>query len=155
MSRSQELYNRLDKKWREVVPVKNGKQVTNWIWIMVGILQSQSSNLSKIANSLPLATKAESRVTVIRRGWSNPQVRVGQFYKKILEQVLSGWSAVEAYLILDGVTVFGGRWQILRVAWQQGGRAIPMGWTLVQGEGLVKVTRLQGLLEKVQKFLKK
>jgi len=155
MSSSQELYNRLDKKLREVVPVKNGKQVTNWIWIIVGILQSQSSNLSKIANYLPLATKAESRVTLIRRWLSNPQVKVWQFYKKILEQVLSGWSAVEAYMILDGVTVFGGRWQILRVSLQHGCRAIPIGWTLVQGEGLVKVTRLQGMLEKVQKFLKK
>ena len=155
MSSSQELYNRLDKKLREAVPVKNGKQVTNWIWIIVGILQSQSSHLSKIANCLPMETKAESRVTLIRRWLSNPQVKVWQFYKKILEQVLSGWSAVEAYLILDGVTVFGGRWQILRVSLQHGCRAIPIAWTLVEGEGLVKVTRLKDMLEKVQKFLKK
>ena len=155
MSSSQELYNRLDKKLREAVPVKNGKQVTNWIWIIVGILQSQSSHLSKIANCLPMETKAGSRVTLIRRWLSNPQVKVWQFYKKILEQVLSGWSAVEAYLILDGVTVFGGRWQILRVSLQHGCRAIPIAWTLVEGEGLVKVTRLKDMLEKVQKFLKK
>ena len=155
MSSSQELYNRLNKKLRELVHVKNGKQVTNWIWIIVGILQSQSSNLSQIANCLPMETKAESRVTLIRRWLMNPHVQVWKFYKKILEHVLSGWSAVDAYLILDGVMVFGDHWQIFRVSLQHGWRAIPIAWTIVEGKGLVKVTRLKSMLEKVQKFLKK
>ena len=98
MSSSKELYNRLNEKLRELIHVKNGKQVTNWIWIIVGILQSQSSNLSQIANCLPMETKAESRVTLIRRWLMNPQVKVWAFYKKILEHVLSGWSAVDALL---------------------------------------------------------
>jgi hypothetical protein len=72
MSSSQELYNRLDEKLRELVHVKNGKQMTNWIWIIVGILQSQSSNLSQIANCLPMKTKAESRVTLVQRWLMNP-----------------------------------------------------------------------------------
>ena len=131
MSSSQELYNRLDEKLRELVPVKNGKQVTNWIWIIVGILQSQSSNLSQIANYLPLDTQAESRVTLIRRWLMNPQIKVWLFYKKILEHVLSGWSAVEVHIILDGVMVFGDRWQIFRVSLQHGCRAIPLAWTIV------------------------
>lgn len=155
MSSSQELYNRLNTKLRELVPVKNGKQVTNWLWIIVGILQSQSLNLSQIANYLPMETKAESRVTLIRRWLMNPQVKVWLFYKQILEQVLSNWSAVDAYLILDGVMVFGDRWQIFRVSLQHGGRAIPIAWTIVEGKGLVKVTKLKGMLEKVGKFLKK
>lgn len=153
MSSSQELYNRLNEKLRELVPVKNGKQVTNWSWIIVGVLQSQSPSLSKIANSLPLETQAASRVTLIRRWLMNPQVKVWMFYKKILEHVLSDWSAVEAYIILDGVMVFGGRWQIFRVSLQHGCRAIPLAWTIVEGKGLVKVTRLKRMLEKVQKFL--
>ena len=41
MSSSQELYNRLDEKLRALVQVKNRKQVTNWIWVIVGILQSE------------------------------------------------------------------------------------------------------------------
>ena len=126
MSSSQELYNRLDEKLRALVPVKNRKQVTNWIWIIVGILQSQSCNLSQIANYLPLETKAESRVTLIRRWLRNPQVQVWQFYKEVLAHVLSGWSDVEACLILDGVMIFGDRWQIFRVSLRHGCRAIPI-----------------------------
>jgi hypothetical protein len=155
MSSSQELYNRLNQKLRELVQVRNGKQVTNWIWIVVGVLQSQSPNLSKIANCLPMETQAASRVTLIRRWLMNPHVKVWMFYKKILEHVLAGWSAVEAYLILDGVMVFGDRWQIFRVSLQHGCRAIPIAWTIVEGEGLVKVTKLKSMLEKVDKFLKK
>jgi hypothetical protein len=155
MSSSQELYNRLSEKMRELVQVKNRKQVTNWIWVIVGVLQSQSSNLSQIANYLPMETQAESRVTLIRRWLMNPQVKVWQFYKKVLEHVLSGWSEVEAYIILDGVMVFGDRWQIFRVSLQHGGRAIPLAWTLVPGGGLVKVTKLKSMLEKVQRLLKK
>jgi len=155
MSSSQELYNRLNEKLSELVHVKNRKQVTNWIWIIVGVLQSQSSNLSQIANYLPMKTKAESRVTLVRRWLMNPHVKVWRFYKKVLEQVLSGWSAVETYIILDGVMVFGDRWQIFRVSLQHGCRAIPLAWTIVEGKGLVKVTKLKSMLEKVQRFLKK
>ena len=155
MSSSQELYNRLNEKLRELVHVKNRKQVTNWIWIIVGVLQSRSSNLSQIANFLPMETKAESRVTLIRRWLMNSHVKVWMFYKKILEHVLSGWSAVDAYIILDGVMVFGDRWQIFRVSLQHGCRAVPIAWIIVEGKGLVKVAKLKSLLEKVQRFLKK
>jgi hypothetical protein len=155
MSSSQELYNRLNEKLRALVHVKNRKRVTNWIWIIVGIMQSQSCNLSQIANYLPLETKAESRVTMIRRWLSNSQVNVWQFYKKVLEHVLSGWSEVEAYLILDGVMIFGDRWQIFRVSLRHGCRAIPIAWTIVEGKGLVQVHKLKTMLEKVQRFMKR
>jgi len=155
MSSSQELYNRLDEKLRERVHVKNRKQVTNWIWVIVGILESESCNLSKIANCLPMETKAESRVTLIRRWLGNSQVKVWPFYKKVLEHVFSGWSSVEVYLVLDGVMVFGDRWQIFRVSLRHGCRAIPIAWTIVEGNGLVKVNKLKSMLEKVQRFMKR
>jgi Transposase DDE domain len=155
MSSSQELYNRLSEKLRELVPVKNRKQVINWIWVIVGVLQSRSSNLSHIANYLPMQTKAESRVTLIRRWLMNPQVKGWQFYKQVLDHVLSGWSEVEAFIILDGVMVFGNRWQIFRVSLRHGCRAIPIAWTIVEGKGLVKVNKLKRMLEKVQRLMKR
>ena len=101
-----------------------------------------------------MGAKVESRVTLIRRWLMNPHVKVWAFYKKVLEHVLADWSEVEADIILDGVMVFGGRWQIFRVSLRHGCRAIPLAWTIVEGEGLVKVARLQGMLEKVKNFLK-
>jgi hypothetical protein len=155
MSSSQEVYNRLDEKLRELVQVKNRKQVSNWVGMIVGILQSQSANLSHIANCLPLETKAELRVTLIRRWLMNPQVKVWSFYKKVLKHGLSGWSEIEAYLILDGVMIFGDRWQIFRVSLRHGCRAVASAWTIVEGNGLVKVNKLKNMLEKVQRFLKR
>ena len=48
------------------------------------------------------------------------------FYKKVFEHVLADWSEVEADIILDGVLVFGGCWQIFRVSLQYGCRAMPL-----------------------------
>lgn len=153
MSSSRELYNQLSEKLRELVSVKNHKQVTNWIWIIVGILQSESCHLSQIGNSLPMNTKAESRVTLLRRWLMNPHVKVWRFYKKVLDHVFSGWTNVEATIVLDGVMLFGDRWQVFRVSLLHGGRAVPLAWTVVQGKGLVKVNKLKPMLEKVKRFL--
>lgn len=155
MSSSEELYNRLHEKLNELIIVKNHKQIRNWIWIIVGILQSESANLSQIANHLPMKTQAASRVTLIRRWLQNRQVRVWTFYKQVLEHVFAGWSAEAVTIILDGVMVFGDRWQIFRVSLLHGCRAIPLAWTLVKGKGLVKVGKLKRMLEKVQRFLSK
>ncbi|MEK7442251.1 MAG: transposase [Chloroflexota bacterium] len=154
MSSSQQLYNQLSEKLSELVKVKNCKQLENWIWIIVGVLQSQSSNLSQIANYLPMETEAESRLTLIRRWLMNPYIKVWIFYKAILKKVLSGLSATTAYIILDGVMVYGDRWQIFRVSLQHGCRAIPLAWVVVSGKGLVKVNKLRAMLEKVHNLLK-
>ena len=155
MSSSQELYNQLSEKLREMVSVKNSKQVINWVWIVVGILQSESSHLSEMANYLPMKTKSESRVTLLRRWLMNSHVKVWSFYKKVLEHVFAGWSNVTATIILDGVMLFGDRWQVFRVSLLHGNRAIPLAWTVVEGKGLVKVNKLKSMLEKVQRFLKR
>ena len=110
MSSSQELYNRLNEKLRELVHVKNGKQVTNWIWTVVGILQSESCHLSQIANNMPMKSKATSRVTLLRCWLMNSHVKVWSFYKKVLEQVFASWTSVSAIIILDGIMLFGDLW---------------------------------------------
>ena len=155
MSSSQELYNQLSETLRELVPVKNSKQVTNWIWVIVGMLQSESCHLSQIANYLPMKSKASSRITLLRRWLMNSHVQVWIFYKKVLEHVFAGWTNVSATIILDGVMLFGDHWQVFRVSLLHGNRAIPLAWTVVEGKGLVKVSKLKSMLEKVQRFLKK
>jgi len=154
MSSSQELYNQLSEKLRELVSVKNSKQITNWVWIVVGILQSESCHLSQIANNLPMKSKAASRITLLRRWLMNSHITVWSFYKKVLEHVFAGWSSVSVIIILDGVMLFGDRWQVFRVSLLHGSRAVPLAWTVVEGKGLVKVSKLKSMLEKVQRFLK-
>lgn len=154
MNSSQELYNRLNTILRACVPVSNSKQVTNWIWIIVGILQSHSMVLSHIATHLPMETQAESRVTLIRRWLKNLNIDVWTFYRAVLEVVFQEWQAVEAYVILDGVMVFGDRWQIFRLSLSHGCRAIPLGWVVLEGTGVTQVEKLETMLRRVAKFLR-
>jgi hypothetical protein len=60
-------------------------------------------------------------VTTLRRWLKNFRVDVWEFYRPVLEQALQGWQAVTAIVILDGVMVFGDRWQIFRLSLAHGG----------------------------------
>jgi len=154
MNSSQALYNRLNETLRPCLCVSNCKQVTNWIWIIVGILQAHSVALSQIANHLPMDTESESRVTLIRRWLKNGQIDVWTFYRAVLEHVLQAWHAIDAYVILDGVMVFGDHWQIFRLSLQHGCRAIPLGWVVLEGTGLTQVEKLETMLTQVAEFLR-
>jgi hypothetical protein len=35
---------------RDLAPVKNSEQITNWMWIVVGVMQSESCHFGEIAN---------------------------------------------------------------------------------------------------------
>jgi len=153
MSSSSELYNRLFRTIRPLVPVSNIKQLANWLWITVGILQADSIALSKIATYLPGPALAESRVATIRRWLMNFQVDVWSFYRPILEHALSGWQSAHAIVILDGVTVFNDRWQIFRLSLMHGRRAIPLVWMVLPTEGLTHAEILEGMLQRAADFL--
>ncbi|MCS6846488.1 MAG: hypothetical protein RMN52_02080 [Anaerolineae bacterium] len=53
--------------------------LTNWVWIIVGILQAQSIALSQIALHIPGNARVESRVMTIRRWLKNLRVDVWEF----------------------------------------------------------------------------
>jgi hypothetical protein len=153
MSSSLALYNRLFVTIRPLVCVSNLKQLANWLWITVGILQANSIALSKIATYLPATALAESRVTMIRRWLMNFRVDVWSFYRPILEHALQGWHAVHAIVILDGVTVFNDRWQIFRLSLAHGRRAIPLVWIVLPTEGLTQAETLEPMLQRAADFL--
>lgn len=153
MSSSLELYNRLFVTIEPLVSVSNIKQLTNWLWITVGILQANSVALSQIATYLPSSALAESRVAMMRRWLMNFRVDAWAFYRPILEHALQGWQAVHAIVILDGVTVFGDRWQIFRLSLAHGRRAIPLVWMVLPTEGLTQAQTLEPMLRRAAEFL--
>lgn len=154
MSNSQALYTRILSRVEPLVSVTNRKQLTNWVWIIVGIILNESIALSRIATAIPQEVASESRVTTIRRWLKNDKIDVWTFYEPILNVALTGWKAVNAEVILDGVSVFGDRMQIFRLSLRHGNRAIPLGWTVIAGKGLTQVEKLESLLSRVATFLK-
>jgi hypothetical protein len=154
MSSSHELYHRIIGILQSLVEVKNAKQLDNWVWIVVGIVQAKSIALSQIATHIPWEVEAESRVTTIRRWLMSPHIDVWALYRPVLAHVLQDWQAVEAVVILDGVMVFGDRLQIFRLSLRHGGRAIPLAWAVIPSKGLVQVERLETMLRRVAEFLR-
>jgi len=154
MSSSYELYNRIIGTLQPLVTVTNRKQLTNWIWIVVGILQAESIALSKIALHIPVGSAQEkSRITTIRRWLKNPKIDVWSFYEPLLQHILTGWDTVEAVVILDGVLVFGDRLQIFRLSLRLGNRAIPLAWTVLTGPGLTQAEKLEAMFRGVATLL--
>lgn len=154
MSSSHELYKRIICTLGPLVHVSNLKQLSNWVWISVGILQANSVNLGQIATHIPVGSRtAESRVATLRRWLKNPRIDVWEFYRPMLEHILDGWRGVEAVVILDGVQVFGDRLQIFRLSLRHGNRAIPLVWTVLPGKGLTHVETLDAMLTRVAAFL--
>ncbi|ABU56537.1 transposase [Roseiflexus castenholzii] len=153
MSACDELHSKMEEPIRPLVDVKHAHHLSNWLWIVCGILLSGSVALSKIALYLPLTAQAEGRIARIRRWLKNVYVDVWQFYRPLLEKVLQGWQAAEAAVILDGVMVFGDRLQIFRLSLRHGSRAIPLSWVVVPGKGLTSVERLRPLIQRAAEFL--
>lgn len=153
---SYELYDRLDAQLDALMrdTVNNVKQLTNLIWLVVAVLQGRTIALSQLATYLPGDGQAESRVTRIRRWLMNPQVDVWALYQPLLAHALRGWRTVCLYVIVDGTVVFGDRWQVFRLSLAHGNRAIPLGWVVVPGIGLVKAERLHTLFRQVADFLR-
>jgi hypothetical protein len=154
MSISEELYTRLEKVIKPLVDVDHAHHLSNWLWIVVGVLQSNSVALGQISVHLPMQTKAEARVTRVRRWLKNVKVNIWTFYRPILEHVLRGWQEQEAIVILDGLMVFGDRLQIFRLSLEHGCRAVPLGWVVLEGKGLTQVEKLETMLRQVAEFLR-
>ena len=135
--------------------VSNIKQLTNLIWLVVGVIDGQSIALSQLANLLPGEADAESRVTRIREWLKNPKVEVWALYQVLLRHVLRGqdWGNQTLSVMVDGTMVLGDRLQIFRLSLAHGNRAIPLAWVVVPGTGLVQAERLRPMFVQVAEFL--
>jgi DDE family transposase len=154
MGSSEQLYNRIVGRMESIIPYQDIRHLKNLLWIVVGIVQQESVHLSKIAQSIPGQTTAQSRVTKIRRWLMNEEIDVWQYYEPMLEQVLKSWKYSDITVIVDGVMVFGDRLQIFRLSLAHGCRAIPLIWRVIPGKGLTTVEALEPIFEKAAEFLR-
>jgi len=104
----------------------------NFVWLLVGLYQSRSVHLSKIAEKIPGLSCLPSRVRRIQRFLENRAVRVRDWYEPVTKSVLQRLGSGEVRLILDGSKVgFGHQLLLIAVAYRK--RAIPLAWTWVKG----------------------
>jgi Transposase DDE domain len=117
------------------------------------MIQSRSVQLPQIAQHLPFEAEAAGRIMRIRRWLSNVFVSPVEFYRPLIQQVLSAWDDQTVFLILDSTAVNQSRLQILRLALSHAYRTLPLSWQIIRGAGLVTVERAAALLAEGQRLL--
>lgn len=113
--------NRLYLTWmREICALRPNERITrvrNFVWLIVGIYQSRSVHLSKVAGKIPGLATMVSITRRLSRFLDNPAVRVREWYEPIARQwIQAQWHCLkELRLIVDGTKVGFGH-QLLMVS---------------------------------------
>src|SRR4030042_2674130 len=126
-------YDTWNMRIRQLRPKERITRVINFSWLMVGIYQSRSVSLSRIAGRIPGPAKLVSVTRRLSRLLANPAIRVREWYKPIAIQWLEAQfrHIGEIHLIVDGTKIgFGHQLLIVSLAYRK--RAIPIAWTWVK-----------------------
>jgi hypothetical protein len=129
--------NRLYHTWLqricELRPDQRITQVRNFVWLMIGIYESRSVTLSKIAGKIPGSALLLSTIKRLSRFLENPAIRVREWYRPMACQWLQSQAKClgEIRLIVDGTKVgFGHQLLLVSLAYRR--RAIPIAWTWIK-----------------------
>lgn len=129
--------NRLYDTWkRRIMELRPGQRITqirSFVWLIVGIYQSRSVYLSRIAGKIPGPAKLLSMTRRLSRLLANPAICVREWYEPIAREWLERQfrTVGEIHLIVDGTRIGCGH-QLLIVSLAYRKRAIPIVWTWVK-----------------------
>jgi hypothetical protein len=97
---------------------------------MVGLFQSRTVHLSKVAAKIPGVAVLVSKTRRLQRWLANPNVRVRDWYRPIAEQIIDRLAIGGLRLLVDGSKVgFGHQLLLVSVAYRK--RALPLCWTWI------------------------
>lgn len=127
------LYHTWFMKIRQLQPTERITRIRNFTWLIVGIHQSRSVYLSRIAGKIPGETKLPSFIQRLSRFLANPAIDVHAWYEPIARSWLVSQAGhlQQVRLIMDGTKV-GFMHQLLIVSLAYRKRAIPIAWTWVK-----------------------
>src|SRR5215208_1515584 len=155
MSSSQALYTEVHTKLQAVHPTLHLKRLAVWVWVVVGLIQSQSVHLSEIANHIPGEADAAGRIMRVRR-WLRSRFFVSRdLYTPLVSEVLQAWNGRDVTIILDGCFIRHKALQILRLSLSHCYRALPLAWDVVTSKGNVELDTCEAMLEQVALLLKR
>jgi hypothetical protein len=151
--------NQLYHTWfKRITQLRPGERVTrlrNLAWMLVGIFQSRSVHLSKVAGKIPGSAKQLSTIRRLSRFLANPALRVRGWYEPIARNLLESMAQTvgEIRLIADGTKIgFNHRLLIVAIAYRR--RAIPIAWTWAKSnKGHSSAYKQRALLSYVWKLI--
>jgi len=127
-----QLYHTWFQRIVQMWPHLRVTKMRNLAWLIVGIYQSRSVHLSKIAGKIPGKAKLPSLTRRLSRFLANRAIRVRELYSPIARQLLESRAHHgEIRLIVDGTKVgFGHQLLIVALAYRR--RALPIAWTWIK-----------------------
>jgi len=149
------LYNTWKMRIQQLQPGERKNRIQNYAWLIVGILQSRSVYLNRIASKIPGEAKLLSGVQRLSRLLANSAIDVRKWYEPIAKSWLMGQAnnLQQVRLIVDG-TKIGFAHQLLIVSLAYRKRSIPLAWTWVDHvKGHSKPEVLLTLLQYVRTLL--
>jgi len=126
-------YHTWFERIRQLQPNVRITQIRGLVWLILGMQQSRSVHLGRIASKVPGQAKLLSTVRRLSRFLDNPAIRVRSWYEPVAGKLIAFQIATlgEVRLILDGTKVGAGH-QLLILALAYRKRALPVTWTWVK-----------------------
>ncbi len=122
-----------------------GSQLDTLALVLVGITQSVSAQLGKIARAMPLDTTQAIKEQRLRRFLDNERITQAEHYQPLARAALTGLKRQKVHLLIDRV-LLQDRHNILVVSVGFRRRSIPLAWKALDHRGKSSLADQQALL---------
>lgn len=128
------LYDSTRTRLAQLLPAARDSQLDTLSYALVGIVQSMSSQLAKIARAMPLDTTALAKEQRLRRLLDNPRLTQATHYQPLVQQALHGLTGQRVQLLIDRI-LLRNQHNILVVSIGFRRRSIPLVWQALPHRG--------------------
>jgi Transposase DDE domain len=140
------LYDSTRARLAQALPNALSSQLDTLGYILVGVVQSMSSQLAKIARAMPLDTTELSKEQRLRRFLDNERLSLDDHYHPLLQASIHGLQGQRVQLLIDRV-LLRDQHNILVVSLGFRRRAIPLVWQALPHRGASGLHDQQALLQ--------
>jgi hypothetical protein len=146
------LYDSTRARLAQQLPAALDSQLDTLGYLLVGVVQSLSCHLAKIARALPLDTSQASKEQRLRRFLDNERISQASHYHPLLQQALHGLKGQRVQLLIDRV-LLRNQHNILVVSLGFRRRSIPLVWQALEHRGSSALADQQALIERAAALL--
>lgn len=146
------LYDSTRAALRQHLPTVIDSQLDTLGLLVVGIVQSMSSQVAKIARAMPLTTTQLSKEQRLRRFLDNERITQADHYQPIVTQALHGLKGQKVQLLIDRV-LLRDHHNILVVSIGFRRRSIPLVWNALNHRGSSNLEERKALVRTAVKLL--